>query len=608
MKKSILTLAIASAITPFAQANEVEPIVVTATRTAQTADQSLASVTVISREQIEKSSAHTVEELLSRQAGIDIAVNGGYGKQTSMFLRGTSSEHTLVLIDGLKAGSVSNGATAYQLLPLAQVERIEIVRGPRSSLYGSEAAGGVIQIFTRKGGKESRTKFQTGAGSNQLRRDSLSTSGTVDNNRYNISLSSLKTDGFDAVKPVTNFFGTVDEADDDGYTNQSASISLQRTFANGLEMDFHLMHSQGNSEYDSSTADSSTDFVQQAGGVKLDYNVNEMWFSRLTMGETRDKSDILAAGYHVGTTYNSRRTQYNWQNDLMLNENSMLTVGVDHIKDKLDSTGGHTESSRDNTGLFAQYQSSIGKHDYQLSLRNDDNEVFGRETTGSAAWGYATTETLRITANYGTAFITPDFNGLYWPATASFVGNPNLKPETSKTTEIGLSGKQSWGSWKTNLFRTQFENLIAYNASAFPGYMSNLNRAKIEGIELEVASQLAGWNTSAQITTLDPRNEETNKRLQRRAKSSLNFDINREFNKTEIGLNLFAQSMRFNDTANTTPITGYGIATIYGSLELNKHWRLNANMANIGGKDYATVDTYNTAGRTIFVSVSYDTL
>ncbi len=607
MKKSIFTLAaVSAAIAPAIQATETSPIIVTATRTAQTADQSLASVTVITRDEIEKSTAQSVDELLSRQTSFDFSSNGGYGKQTSMFLRGTNSSHTLVLINGIKAGSVSAGTTALQLLPLDQIERIEIVRGPRSSLYGSEAAGGVVQIFTRQGGDKAHTTFQTGAGSNQLRRDAISTSGPTANGHYSISLASLETEGFDAKKPTSGFWG-VDEPDNDGYTNQSATLSLQHNFANGVEMDLDLMHAQGNTEYDSTTADSSTDYAQQAAGITFSYSISERWFSQLTIGETRDENDTLTGGMHEGSSFYSRRTQYNWQNDVTLNENNLVTVGIDYTDDKLVSSSSYTKTTRSNTAVFAQLQSAIKQHNYQLNLRKDDNEAFGNETTGSIAWGYTTASNLRLTASYGTAFIAPDFNDLYWQFDGWFEGNPNLKPENSKTLEFGLSGQYSKGHWSTNVFKTEVDNLIVYNPTVTPNTMNNINKAEIEGIELELTAVLGNWNTTTQVSLLDPIDKETKKQLHRRTKNSLNFDINREFGETQFGANILAQSQRYDDPSNTTPMSGYGFVSLYASTALTKHWQASIEINNANGKDYETAATYNTAGRTAFVSVRYDT-
>jgi len=608
MKNCIFGLAAATAAitAPLSQASNVEPVIVTATRTAQTADQSLAAVTIITREQIDKSPAQTVEELLTSQTGIDITVNGGYGQASSLFMRGTGSRHTLILIDGLKMGSASSGKTALELLPLDQVERIEIVRGPRSSLYGSEAIGGVIQIFTHEGGKDFRTVFQTGVGSNKLRRDSISNSGSLGNTRYSISLASLETEGFDAVKPTPGPWG-VDQPDDDGYTNYSGSLRIQHRFDNGLEADMHLTNGQGNVEYDSSGND-STDYVQQASGVAFSLPVNDIWFTQLTLGETRDKSDYLNDGVYSGSTFNTKRTQLNWQNDLALSDDKLLTLGLDYLDDKLDTTSNYVKTSRDNAGVFAQYQSSLGEHNYTIALRKDDNEAFGTETTGNIAWGYAINTALRLNASYGTAFVAPSFNDLYYPPSAFYVGNPDLKPEKSATSEIGIVGDHNWGHWRANVFSTEVEDLIVYDASVSPATMNNLDKAQIDGIELEMATTLLGWNASAQATLLTPEDKKTNKQLPRRAKNNLTIDVNHQSNNAQIGIKVFAQSMRYDDAANTTPIRGYGTTTIYGNLSLNKHWHLRYSVSNIADKAYETVSNYNTAGRTVFIGIRYDTL
>ncbi len=599
---AIISAALAAS-TP-AHASDMDPVVVTATRTAQTADQSLASVTVLDRQAIEASQAETLEELLTARAGIDIARSGGPGSQTSLFMRGTNSDHVLVLIDGLRQGSATSGTTALNFLPLDQIERIEIVRGPRSSLYGSEAIGGVIQIFTRQGSDDGRTQFQTGVGSYNLRRDNLATSGSHGNSRYSFNFSNLETDGFDARQPTSGFFG-VDEPDDDGYTNRAASLRLEHLFDNGLELDARIMRSQGDNEFDGNP--NSADFVQQASGLTIAYPFNGLWYSSLTLGETRDEYDSFNNGV-ASSSFHTRRRHANWQNDLLLGDTSTLTLGVDFQRDEVQSDTAFSVTERDNTGVYIQYQGRTGKHDYLVSLRNDDYDAFDGETTGNIAWGYAINEPLRVTASYGSAYKVPTFNDLYWPASAFFAGNPNLKPETSTTGEIGLAGRYSWGGWNANYFQTEIDDVIVYDGSVLPGTMNNLDAAEIDGIEIGLQTSLADWHIGLDLTKLDTQDRQTGNTLPRRAEESLRLDIDRSVGRAEVGASLIAQGSRYDDAANTIEVAGYGIVNLRGELALDKHWRLKGSIDNVADKTYEIVDTYNTGGRTVFIGVSYDTL
>ena len=605
MQQRIFALISAAlAASSVAQATETNPVMVTATRTAQTADQSLASVTVLDRQAIEQSQAQSVEELLTAQPGIDIARAGGPGSQTSLFMRGTNAGHVLVLIDGLKLGSATSGTTALNFLPLDQIDRIEIVRGPRSSLYGSEAIGGVIQIFTRQGSDKYRTQFQTGAGSYHLRRDNLATSGGHGNSHYSFDLSSLESDGFDARRPTSGPYG-VNEPDDDGYRNHAASLRLQHNYDNGVELDARIMHSQGYNEFDGTP--NSANFVQQATGLTVAYPFNDLWYSSLTLGETRDDYDSLSNGV-ASSRYHTRRQQADWQNDLSLGANHSLTLGVDFLRDKVDSGTAYTVTKRDDTGAYLQYQGKTGRHDYQVGVRSDDDDAFDRKTTGNIAWGYAISQPLRITASYGTAYKAPTFNDLYWPASAFFTGNPSLKPESSSSGEVGLAGKHDWGNWSANYYQTTIKDLIVYDASVLPGTMNNLSEAEIDGLELSMNITLAGWNSKLDLSHVNPQDKQTHKVLARRAKDSVRLDLDRSLGRANVGVTVIAQGSRYDDAANTTRLGGYGIVNLRGELALDKHWRLKGSVDNLADKNYEIVDTYNTGGRTLFVGIAYDTL
>ena len=597
-------LALNTAMPAAAQDDDsMSSVVVTATRTAQTADQNLASVTVIDRKQIDQSQADSLEELLVGHSGIDFSRNGGLGKQSSLYLRGTNSNHTLILVDGLKIGSATSGTAALHLLPLDQIERIEIVRGPRSSLYGSEAIGGVIQIFTRKGSDGLRATASAGVGSNGLRRGGGSVGGAVGNFHYSVGLSALKTDGFDARRPTSGFFA-VDEPDEDGYSNNSLSTRLGYDFGNGFEVEGRLMSAQGESEFDG-TPD-STDFVQRATGLDLAYS-NSIWHSRLTLGQTLDESENLSQGV-FSSQFDTERNTLSWQNDISLSDNYILTLGADKQDDEITSSTAYNQTSRTNKGMFVQFQGYEEHHDFQLSLRSDDEDNFDRNTTGNFAMGIDVNSAMRMTAGFGTAFKAPSFNDLYWPADMWFVSNPNLKPETSKSVEVGMSVKQSWGNWRTNLFQTEIDDLIVYDASVFPGTMNNLNQAEIKGLELGIGSSLMSWNIAADLTILDHKDVATGNALPRRADGSLKLDLSRSFDKLSVGMAVIGQQRRFDDVANTTELGGYGVVNLRASWEVAKQWSLDASLDNAGDKVYETVETYNTGGRTAYVGVRYDTL
>ncbi len=579
-----------------AQTDIQDPIIVTATRTARTADETLASVSVITREDIERSQAKSVAELLTGEAGINVTVNGGYGKTTDLFLRGTNKDHTLVLIDGVKIGSATLGAATWQHLPLDQIERIEIVRGPRSSLYGSEAIGGVIQIFTRRPTEKFQGLAEVGYGTYGTSKLSAGVSGTDGNTGYSLTAGHFNTDGID-VKTAS----AGNEGDRDGYRNESFGARLTHRFAGGAEIELHTLHAQGHTEFDGTT-ENQTAFIQDVTGARLSFAPTNAWNVKLQAGTSRDYTDNFKNG-GFRSTFNTLRHTASWQNDVTLAKDQLLTLGADYQDDRVGSTTTYTRTERADTGVFLQHQGKFGDHDMIVGLRRGDNEQFGIHNTGNLAWGYTLSPRLRARLSYGTAFKAPTFNQLYFPG----FGNPNLRPEKSKTYEAGLRGRQNWGNWNVSAFQTNVENLIATVTVGGVSTAQNVDKALIKGLETEVSTKLAGWETRAALTLLDPRDTGRDNILTRRAKRSLKLATERADGKWRYGATLLVQGHRYDNVANTTRVGGYGIVNFQAQYDLSKQWVLRANLDNAFNKTYETVSTFKSPGRAFFVSLGYRT-
>ncbi|WP_439888052.1 TonB-dependent vitamin B12 receptor [Pseudomonas sp. MBLB4123] len=615
MSKSLLTPAAAllCGVSSISQAQAGEPNrlqdqVVTATRTAQTAEQSLAAVTVFDREQIERSQAASVPELLKRVPGLSFANNGGPGKHTSLFMRGTESDHVLVLIDGIKVGSVTAGATALQDLPLELIERIEVVRGPRSSLYGSEAIGGVIQIFTRKGsGAGAKPFFSAGYGTHDSYSGSVGVTGGDGQGWYSLGVSGADTDGLNA-KPM-DASGYEDDAD--GYRNLSAALSAGYRFANGLELDANLLRAKSHNDYDQVNRRRTSGFHAHADGesnvlgTRARFAPLEPWLVTLQAGRSEDKSDAFQDGAFY-SRFDSRRDSVSWQNDLSLAPGHTLTLGADYQHDEVNGSTAYAEDSRDNKGAFAQYLGEAGRHDWQLALRRDDNQQFGQHDTGNLGYGYALSDALRATLSYGTAFKAPTFNELYFPG----YGNPDLDAETSKSLEAGLAGQHAWGHWSINAFRTVIDDLIAYDSSIRAP--ANVAEARIRGVELVLASQLLGWDWSANYTLLEPENRSSGandgNELARRAKQLFNLELDRRLGAFSLGASLHAEGQRYDDLANTRELSGFATLDLRGEYRIDPEWRLQARVANLLDADYETAEGFNQPGQALYLTVRYQAL
>jgi len=474
-------------------AENLPAVVVTASRSAETVDQTLSAVTVIDRQAIEQSGARDLVELLSSSAGIDATANGGRGSQKSLFLRGTNSGHVLLLVDGIRLSSVSLGLTTWSLIPLADIDRIEVVRGPKSSLYGSDAIGGVIQIFTRQGRKRPNASARVGYGTDNTREVAAQFSNGSDSSRLHIAAASSTTDGFDSFK--------ISDPDPDGYKNRSLSASFTKTLQNQLELGANLLRAQGTNEFDGSFSN-STDFVQQVIGMVVKAHPSETWQSTFRLGQSQDNSDNLLNGAWQ-STFDSSQDQASWINELTIDDNSMLLLGLDYLKDKISSDTAFTETSRDNNAVLLQYRFFGAKQDLQVAARYDDNQQFGSHTTGNLAWGYTLNPGLRTTASVGTAYKAPSFNALYWPG----FGDPNLKPEQSISYELGLGGKQSGLQWDTRAYYTQADNMVIWYG--FTPANANLH---IKGLEQTLATQVRGWQVQASLNWLNAKDRNDRKK------------------------------------------------------------------------------------------------
>lgn len=572
-------------------------LTVTATRSAQTVDDSLASVTVIDRTQIERSQASSLPELLGSVPGVQFTRNGGRGKNSSLFLRGTNADQVLVLIDGIKVGSATTGTTAFEHIALDQIARIEVVRGPRSSLYGSEAVGGVIQIFTRKGGEGLRPQFSVGAGSHDSYETTLGLSGGKGNGWYNLSLSDFSTNGINAEKPGTYGYNP----DTDGYDNRSFSLSGGYRFDNRGQLSLQLNRTLAENAYDGGSAFNA--YVSHVDletlGSTLQLKPTDSWGLDLTLGRSLDRSSQYGDGVyqsHIDTTRDTLSLMSRHEIGAM----QRFNWGVDYLQDRVDSTVAYARTSRDNTGLFGLYQLYVGRQDLAFSLRHDDNQQFGGHNTGSLAWGLALPRDLRLRASYGTAFRAPTFNQLYWPDVGYYKGNPDLKPETTETLELGLSGRQEMWRWSANVYRTDIDNLINYDASY--GGPVNVSSARILGLELIASAQLAQWDLRGSLSLLDPRNQDDGSVLNRRAHRVLDLSADRQVGRSTLGGLLRSVGQRPDGSHR---LDAYTRVDLRGGYAIARDWAVKARIENLFDTDYETAYGYNQDGRTYWLSLHY---
>jgi vitamin B12 transporter len=518
-------------------------------------------------------------------------------------MRGTNSTHVLVLIDGIKVGSVTAGITQFEFIPIEQIERVEIIRGSQSSLYGSEAIGGVIQIFTRKGTESETPKvtLDAGGGSYYTQRTAGSISGKLNNSWYSASASHFDTDGFDVGGSGTK------QSDKDGYKNTAVNARVGHHFDNNAELEAAFLHNEGTTFYDGYY--NKTNFVNQVSSLVGSLDIVENWRSTLRLGQSLDQGDnFLFSNNKLDTRFDSTRWNASWLNEFTMSENHQFVLGSDYRLDEIDSFTKYAESSRYDVGVFGEMHSRLfTDHFVNASVRWDENQAFGDYVTGSVGWRYNWNYGISALANFGNAFRSPTFNELYYPKDNwGGGGNPNLKPEESKSYEVGLIGDHNWGNWEVRAYHTDIDNLIL----GWPA--KNIAKAQIQGMEAEIGTEIYGFKPKLTMNLLNPEDKTTGQRLLKRADKTLSFDVSRSISDFDLGATVIAQGNRPemaympDFSQKRVEVGGFMTVDLRSAYHINKNWMLSAKLNNLLDKNYQTVNTYNMADRNFFLSIHYN--
>ena len=584
----LLSLGILAAFSVPASAEEasLQPgVIVTATRVAQTVDDTLADVSIITRAEIDASATRDISDLLRLQAGVDIARTGGPGGQTSVFLRGTNNNHVLVLIDGVRVSALGTGVFTWETLPLATIDRIEIVRGPRASYWGSDAIGGVIQIFTRK---LDGARVALGYGSYGDAKADVGIGHRGEAGGFSVQVGARDEDGF----PSQNENGFGFEDKDHGLRNRHLSARADQKWGEQT-LDGALVRSQGTAEF----AGGYSDFTEQAYNLTLSGGITPNWQHRLTLGGSSE--DYETPAYF--SAYESRRTSLGWQNELELSRGQRLILGIESVHERGENRDTYAES-RTNTGAYAGWQVRTGAFDSEVSLRTDDNSVFGDHATGSVAAGWRFNDAARAYASYGQGFRGPTLNELYSPGFGGlFAGNPDLDPETSRSSEVGFEFSPGQGQHlKANLYDTRIRNLISFSGVDFQA--ENVARARIKGAELAYDKTVGAWLFDTAFTWQDASNESTHTPLLRRPERKLSGTVERSFGDSlRAGAELIHSGTRADVGGIELP--SYTLLNLRASWTLTPAWKLLARIENLTDKDYELAYGYNTPGRSGFLEV-----
>jgi vitamin B12 transporter len=568
-------------------------VIVTATRTNEPVRDVMAPVVVISRKQIEQSLSTDLTDLLSNHAGIELGRNGGIGQPVSIFIRGANSSHTLVLIDGVRINPATFGTASLQNIAPETVERIEVVKGPRSTLYGSDAIGGVINIITRKPSNGLSADTSLGYGSF----DTQQANGTVnlgtDKYHFGGSVSKIKSDGF-----PTRTNSVIDSRYDNLALTTHAGTKI-----GPLDTGVRFYQAEGTSAYlNGPTAPVDQDFLDRIVRADFGMDATDNWSTRLVlsrMDNRIDQNQPLTFIPGEMDYLNTRRDMADWQNDLSLGDHHKVTMGAGYTDETAHALSYGSLYNRKTyiTNIYAQDQITFDAHAVLLAAGYNDYSTFGSHTTWNAEYGYEINGDMRVIAAVGTGFRAPSATDLY-----GFGGNPNLQPEISRNVEL---------SWRYRItsnigvslsaFQNDVDDLIAFDNATF--IVKNIAQARIRGYELGYSHKGTDWEFHAEAIYQNPRDRNTRQLLLRRAQRSVKTGYTQTIGPVDLGVDVSWSGKRY-DFGNVE-LKSYFLAGLHSRYRVTDNFSVLAQVDNLFNTQYQLANGYNTADRSGSLAVRW---
>ena len=574
--------------------------VVTGSRAEASVDQLAADVTVIDTKKIERAVGSSLPELLQREAGLQMSSNGGLGKETSVFTRGTESRHTILLVDGVRYGSATSGGPSWSNIPLASIERIEVIKGPASSLYGSDAVGGVVQIFTKKGGgdKPFNPYASVTLGSDHFAQAAAGLSGSQQGWNYSLNAQRTTEHGFSSTNPKVPYGNF--NPDRDPFRQSSLNASLGYEINPNWRVDGSVLYSEGVNHFDDGPGvDTRSALRSQVSTASVTGRILPDWKSKFTISHSRDESNAIASAqsYNLPGLFATTQRQYQWQNDIATPV-GLVVAGLERLEQEVKSSTKYSVTERTVNSGFVGLTGEKAGHSWQANLRRDDNSQFGSKNTWGVGYGLQLSSQWRMHASHGTSFVAPTFNQLYWPD----YGSPDLKPEQGRNTDVGVTWSEGGHSVKLVRFDNRIRGYIANTTKP-----ENIPRSRIKGWTLGYSGQFMGWTLRADYDQLDPRNSLTGTLLPRRARHVTRLSVDKDWGGWTFGASAQSVGKRYDDVKNTPEklLGQYTTVYLYASYRLDKDWTLSARVSNLTDKDYTTAYGYNTRGRAGYLTLQW---
>ena len=582
--------------------------VVTANRIEQPLSDLVADMSIVDRETIEKAGATGVADVLARLPGVQMVRNGGAGGTTSVYLRGAETRFTAVYIDGVRIDSQSTGGASWQDIPAESIDRIEVLRGPAAAVYGSDAIGGVIQIFTKKGEGKAKPYVGLGWGSRGTVKAQAGVSGGAAGWDYSLGVSHASSNGFDS-RTVKGY-----NPDADGYRNNAFNGRIGYQIAPNQRVEATALSSYMNSGYDATIsktapmADDRSIYKMYTMGLNWQAKWSDIYSTKLQYTQSRDYYETKPAPYQTDTRLHS----YLFQNEWKLGMHTM-TAALERREDSLvNNSLDIGRRSRSQNALALGYGLHSGKHTLQLNARHDKDSEFGGNTTGSAAYGYEFMPNWRATASAGTAFRAPTLYQRF-----SMYGDSALQPEKGRNVELGLKWGKGSDSFSATVYRNNISNLINYvggkgtcasvlTSGPRGGCYANVANARYEGITLAATTRLGVVNLQASVDFQNPRDTDKDLQLARRSKRYATLSADTKLAGWKLGAEMQTAGKRYDDAANKNVLGGYTLWNLSAQKQLTPQWSLVARLNNLADKRYELARTYATEGRSGYIGVKWE--
>lgn len=563
----------------------------------------MGDITVVGRDQLQRAAGDSVAKILSRQPGIQITDTGGRQTPTGIMLRGANANHTLVLIDGMRINGSIQGGAHWNALDPAAIERIEILRGAASSLYGSDAIGGVVNIITHKGEQDRPLSgwADIGFGTDNTFKAATGFSGAEAGWDYSLSASMAESDGHSTTTPAVAFGSH--HPDEDGYSQHTLAGSLGYRWAPGHHLGFSFYNSYIDGDYDAGAWGPPAHALtrQQAYSFTSTNAITAKWQSVVRLGLSKESYDDRA----WDAKFSSLQRSYTWQNDFQLTDNHKLSAYIERLEERPVHSAGISVNRRDTNAVGAIYNGRFGRHSLQASLRNDNISAYGNEVTGALGYELALNDAWSAGVAANTGFHAPTFSDLYYPGSE----NPDLKPEKSRNIEAHLRYQKNGLTLDATLYQNKIRDLLAWDNATFR--MENVDRATIRGATLTAEYDWSSTTLRASADFMRPRDDATGERLLRRARQQYMVSAEHRLDALRLGAEYQFVGNR-EDTAvdpttfasYRTTLGGYSLVNLTAAYDLGPRASVQLRWNNVFDKHYAHAYGYRTAGSNIFVNLS----